>query len=409
MRDRLCFFVALLVVPCAAWPQGDPAGPEFQVNTYTTNQQRPPSVAVGGNGDFMVVWDSYLQDGSVTGIFGQRYSGSGAPLGPEFRVNTYTTWVQAYPAVAADAQGNFVVVWYSVDQAAPASDIFGQRYASDGTPLGAEFRVNSNTPLWQFSPAVAADAAGNFVVVWVGSAPGTGLDVFGQRFAGSGTALGPEFRVNTATIGDQEFPSVASDSAGNFVVVWQRSSQGIFAQRYATSGDPLGAQIDVVTNCPTCSNYSPAVAEDSPGNFVIVWSSSNPFGSSIVGQRFSSSGAPLGVPFLVNTRHTVWWAKTGANNPAVAADASGNFIVAWTGFGQDGFLGRRVRSAVRELGGPDRSGVPDQHLHDTDAEHAVRRCPSTRQLRGGLGQPRPRRLQRRDLRPALRRDRARRG
>ena len=33
------------------------------------------------------------------------------PLGPEFQVNSYTTNNQWFPSVAADDDGNFVVVW----------------------------------------------------------------------------------------------------------------------------------------------------------------------------------------------------------------------------------------------------------------------------------------------------------
>ena len=35
-----------------------PLGSEFQVNTYTTNSQNNPSVAVDADGDFVVVWES---------------------------------------------------------------------------------------------------------------------------------------------------------------------------------------------------------------------------------------------------------------------------------------------------------------------------------------------------------------
>src|SRR6185503_11157931 len=53
----------------------------------------------------------YGEDSMLSsGIFGQRYSSGGVPVGTEFQVNTYTTGRQARPAVAADP-GNFVVVW----------------------------------------------------------------------------------------------------------------------------------------------------------------------------------------------------------------------------------------------------------------------------------------------------------
>jgi hypothetical protein len=174
-------------------------------------------------------------------VFGQRYASSGTPLGPEFRINTYTTGEQRFPAVSADAAGNFVVVWTTF-QTVPSfsSAIFGQRYASSGVPLGPEFRVNTfPASYFQEVASVAADSSGNFVVVRTGDIQdGSSWGIFGQRYANSGTPAGPEFRVNTYTTLDQIAPSVAADSSGNFVVVWSSggqdgSSHGVFGQRYS--------------------------------------------------------------------------------------------------------------------------------------------------------------------------------
>ena len=50
-----------------------PQGAEFQVNTFTTDYQRAPSVAgVGSAGGFVVAWQSFTQDGYDEGVFGQR-------------------------------------------------------------------------------------------------------------------------------------------------------------------------------------------------------------------------------------------------------------------------------------------------------------------------------------------------
>ena len=75
-----------------------------------------PSVAADADGDFVVVWESDGSSGtdtSCTSIQGQRYASTGAPQGAQFQVNTYTTSYQRRPAVAADAAGDFVVVWDS--------------------------------------------------------------------------------------------------------------------------------------------------------------------------------------------------------------------------------------------------------------------------------------------------------
>ena len=128
MRIKLALVLTLAFVPRTARPQGgNPLGPEFLVNTETSGHQIFSSVAADPSGNFVVVWQSDLQDGSGFGIFGQRYLSGGAPLGPEFRVNTFTTGAQRKPSVAADTAGNFVVVWQSADQDGSGYGVFGQR------------------------------------------------------------------------------------------------------------------------------------------------------------------------------------------------------------------------------------------------------------------------------------------
>src|SRR5687767_537339 len=79
------------------------AGGEFPVNTFTTSDQSSSAIAADADGDFVVVWQSYAQDGSNFGIYAQRYDAAGAARGAEFRVNTFTTGSQRFPAVAMDA------------------------------------------------------------------------------------------------------------------------------------------------------------------------------------------------------------------------------------------------------------------------------------------------------------------
>ena len=356
MRRTFLVFVTFLSVGRAAWPQGNPVGPEFRVNTYTTNAQDDVAVAADGSGNFVVVWSSYTQDGSSGGVFGQRFASSGAPAGPEFRVNTYTTSTQRTPSVAADGSGNLVVVWESGGQDGSSYGVFGQRFASSGAPAGPEFRVNTYTTLQQGYPSVAADPAGNFVVVWNSNGPdGEDYGVFGQRYASSGAPLGTEFRVNTYTTGYQASPSVASDSSGNFVVVWQSNGQdgastGIFGQRFANSGSPVGPEFRVNTYT-TDHQGEVDIASDSSGNFVVVWASYGQDGADrgVFGQRFASSGAPLGAEFRVNT-----YTSSYQGGASIASDSSGNFVVVWGGYMQEGssggVFGQRFASSGAPLG-----------------------------------------------------------
>ncbi len=356
---HLALVLMLVTVRIPAWAQGLPLGSEFQVNTYTTGAQKFPAVATDPRGNFVVVWMSNGQDGSDYGVFGQRFASSGTPLGTEFQVNTYTTGYQGtYPSsdIAADAAGNFVVVWTSRNQDGDGQGVFGQRFSNTGARVGTEFQVNTYTSGKQDYPTVASTAAGNFVVLWqsANNQDGSSFGVFGQRFSSNGTPLGTEFQVNTYTTGNQYAPAVALDAAGNFVVVWHSlqdgSGSGVFGQRFDSSGTPVGTEFQVNTYTTGSQAYA-AVGSDAVGNFVVVWTSTSEDGGGdgLFGQRFSSSGAPVGTEFHVNT-HTLG----SQDGSAIGMDAAGNFVVAWQSQDQDGsnygVFGQRFDSSGARAG-----------------------------------------------------------
>jgi hypothetical protein len=93
-------------------PSVSPTGPEFLVNNTTTlSFQRSAATAMDADGDFVVVWES--PDGDAGGVYAQRFNAAGVAQGGEFLVNTFTTGWQSSPAVAMDADGDFVVAWHS--------------------------------------------------------------------------------------------------------------------------------------------------------------------------------------------------------------------------------------------------------------------------------------------------------
>ena len=328
-------------------------GGQFQVNTYTADNQVGPSISVDATGSFVVVWrgnGSAGTDTSAESIHGQRYSTSGAALGAEFQINTYTTSAQIEPSVATDSDGDFVVVWESngsLGTDTSLSSIQGQRYASSGAALGAQFQVNTYTTSRQGIPAVTADADGDFVVVWR-STGSSGTDfssysIQGQRYASSGATVGTQFQVNTYTSNNQVLPSVSVEDNGDFVVAWQSygssgtdpSGYSIQGQRYASSGAAVGAQFQV--NAYTTGNqFDPSVGMDAAGNFVVAWLSYGSSGSdtsysSIQGQRYASGGSAVGAQFQINSYTTS--IQFGAS---IGVGGDGDFVVTWT---SDGSLG----------------------------------------------------------------------
>ncbi|MEO8276353.1 MAG: hypothetical protein ABI639_09040 [Thermoanaerobaculia bacterium] len=338
-----------LSVQARRWAaDGAPLGGHFQVNTYTTSTQRFPAVSVAGDGAFVAAWPSIGSNGTDTSddsIQLQRFGSNGSAVGAQAQANSYTTSDQQFPSVSIGSTGSFVVAWESTGSAGSDSDgssVQLQRFASNGAGLG-QIQVNTFTTGAQLNPQVAVlggGGGGDFVVVW-NSDGSAGTDtsstsVQGRRYAANGTALSGEFQVNTYTTSGQRYPAIAADGAGNFIVVWHSfgstgtdtSSFSIQAQRFAANGAALGAQFQVNTYTPSVQQY-PTVAVNSGGDFVVAWQSLGSNGTdsdstSIRARRFAANGSPLGGDAQVNTY------TTGDQGlPVVAAMGAHDFVIAW--------------------------------------------------------------------------------
>ena len=329
----LTSILILLLLNCAmAW--ADLVGEEFLVNTYMKDSQSNPSIAIDSKGNFVIVWQSYGQDGDRTGVYAQRYDVSAKPQGDEFQVNTHTINSQFNPSVAMDPLGNFVITWESRWQDGTIHSIYARRYNASGTPQGSEFRVNTYNKDYQVHPDIAMDSSGNFAIVWKSWRQDSDeWGIYAQRYSAAGTSRGREFQVNTYTEDSQSGPSAAMDSSGNFIIVWTSEGQdgdlgGIYAKRYNASGTSRDSEFQVNTYIKD-SQIASSVAMDSSGNFVIAWNSEGQDGDSdgIYARRYDASGTPQGSEFQVNS-----YTSGSQRNPTVTVDSSGNFVIVWCSY-----------------------------------------------------------------------------
>jgi hypothetical protein len=264
---------------------GSPRGTEFRANAYTTNDQKDPAVAMDDDGDFVVAWTSAFQGTLGLGVHGQRYGRLGVPQGPEFRINTYTTDWHSVPSIGIAPGGDFVVAWVSSGQDGSADGIYAKRYNSDGGQQSEEFRVNTYTTGSQAHPSVGMRADGSFVVAWRLAVSGESVwDVHAQSYDSNGVIQGEEFRVNSYTTFGQHSPAVAVDPRGEIIISWQSMAQdgsgyGVYARRYSASGISLAPEFRVNTYT-TNHQASPSVAINTNGNCAVVWSSLGQDGSS---------------------------------------------------------------------------------------------------------------------------------
>jgi hypothetical protein len=320
-RNTAAVGAILALCTHVAFAQSSPSGPEFRVNTATTGDQASPSVSVDPvSGRFVVLWQ---EAGSCEA---QRYDASGLPLGGRF---TALGVCSTPGSGAALTTGEFVV--FGPSNHATTGYVYGNAFFANGSHKGYLVIANTYTTGAKSAVRFAADPTGNFVVVWSAAGEdGNGYGVFAHRYLSSDASEGSEFRVNTITTGDQKLPAAARDGSGNFLVVWQSGPIGaarcctqIEAQRFDPSGNALGGEFRVNTYSGL-DNFFPDVAADSSGNFVIAWTSF-PYGysSQVLAERLSADGSPVGDPFLVNASTTI-----GASHPRVTR-RNGDFVIVW--------------------------------------------------------------------------------
>ncbi|MDZ8136922.1 MAG: cadherin-like domain-containing protein [Nostoc sp. DedQUE04] len=256
----------------------------------------------------------------------------------EFLVNTTTIGNQSNSTVAIDAAGNFVISWTSFDENGSSNGIYAQRYKSDGEPDGNEFQVNTTTTTAQSNSAVAIDAAGNFIISWTSYDEfGSSNGIYAQRYKSDGEPDGNEFQVNTDINSLLLNPTVAMNAGGDFVVSWTSfdldgSGFEIYARLYDSYGAAQGDQFKV-NKYTTEAQYYPTVAINAGGDFIISWVSNGQdlSGNGIYGRRYDSNGNAKDISeFKVNTR-TI----DSQVNPTVAVDENGNFVISWQSNNQD--------------------------------------------------------------------------
>ena len=331
----LLFWMSLVSPVVAGEPPENPLGEDFQINSFTASYQAASDVGLQPGG-FVAVWQSdgsSQTDNDDYSIQAQRFGSDGLPLGGEFQVNTYTTGAQSYPSIAVGPTGDFVVVWQSAGSAADdghGTSIQGRRFASDGSPLGDDFQINTYTTFDQIRPEVGIDASGDFAVVWELYAVS---GIRGRRFSSEGAPSGPEVQAYVDLKSGQRRPDVAMTADGDWLVVWENGDSlndidGIAGIVFDSDSTPISFGFHISADTSVVAS-NPKVASDADENFVVVWDTRSAFGPVgsfyIRGRRLSLSTGHLSDEFQINTHTTVH-----QNLPAVAVEPDGDFIVAWT-------------------------------------------------------------------------------
>jgi len=242
-------------------------------------------------------------------------------------ITTAPAYATYSPAIASDQNGNFVVVWsaaLSTKVAYPV--VYAQLFNSSGTANSSIFKVNT-TIGQKVNPSVAMSPSGDFVVAWEGS-DSNGFGVYARRYSSAGTALdAADVQINTNISNLDGFPSTAKFPNGDYVIAYQepnKTGTGIFKRKFQSSGTAYDAA-DVQVIGPAGSVLiTPKVAADALGGYVIVYGSSLKHSAETVASRFNPSNAVVGAAVVVDST-----SNTASQTPTVAVNAQGDARVAF--------------------------------------------------------------------------------
>ena len=258
------------------WTGGGTA--ETQVNTYTTGAQNYSRIGVQSTGGYIIAWTSDGQDGSLDGVYAQRFSSTDVKLGLEFRVNDYTVSTQSLPNIAVNASDEFTIAWYSSGQDGSSFGVYAQDYTATGTLSGLGYRVNTNVTGVQVSPVVAVGGL-HQIIVWYGDgADPDGYGVQGQRFGAPPSA--PDLVVSSLVS-----PADITDASVAFTcsvtVVNQGAASGPFLVSLELSDDNVITAGDVTLDSFTVTGL--ASAADTTAVLTVSLPSGTPRGQIFVG------------------------------------------------------------------------------------------------------------------------------
>jgi PKD repeat protein len=273
-----------------------------------------PRVTTDGAGNWVAVWYSTEDLGGTIGtdrdILVSRSVDNGATWTPPAVLNDNAAADSGRdyaPHVTTDGAGNWVAVWESTDALGDTigadSDILVSLSADNGATWSVPAVVNGNAVSDEgddAAPHVTTDGAGNWVVVWnsledLGGTTGIDSDILVSRSTDSGAMWTAPVVLNTNAATDSGWdyvPRVATDGAGNWVVVWHSSDTldgaigtdaDILVSR--STDDGLGWTAPAALNSNAASDLGsdrePQLATDGLGRWVAVWESTDDLGGAI--------------------------------------------------------------------------------------------------------------------------------
>jgi hypothetical protein len=286
--------------------------PGAQQLTGTVPQINVAVDAVDPAGNTAVAWDQVITPGRDQ-IVGRRIAADGS-MGPLLSLSV--TGVNSYnPAIAMSRDGHAFVAWGFPTSGASGSSLRGRWINPDGSLGPIVTLLDGSSTEDGVAVHVAIDANDVATVGWFNEAGGGNL-------------------IQLRRVGLNSSPSAQLDSSlkvvfGNFVIASLPGGSTFIVTAATTDVLAADGTFGPPRNASTSGNVQTAptgIAFDSHGDGLIAWRRVTPANlTAEIARRIDPSGTPIGSEIVVDPDTAAF-----ENDPVVAADSGGHFLVGWS-------------------------------------------------------------------------------
>ncbi len=287
------------IVGCVRGIDGEEIFPPHIIHESDQNQFHPTVSTMAENG-FFVAWTE--SDGVVQQVFGQLFDEGGSQIGQVIRISNLSNGIADFPQTTTTSSGQVLIVWQESLSTPQEQTIVGRWVSPSGILDSEPFPVNDDVGGGRHFSPDAASEGNDVVVVWCDERDRAGHpSIYAQRFRSDGSVNGSNFKVTRVDANASSAPRVEM-SRGLIHTVWAESPDGHHGEVWVNVLDnshenPSGFSYRLEQNRPNPFNGETTIEFRLTASAAIRLSIKNILGRTV--RSLSRSEYPAGVHRLI--------------------------------------------------------------------------------------------------------------